>query len=81
MTLNWDQAIIAAQRLGFSVLVRNMDPDILPPPIFHSVIIIQSPEQAAEVSARIDQPRASGVYYDPQNYLSPEVVGKMVVLG
>jgi len=78
--MNWEHAINAAERLGFSVLLRNMDVEAISLPIFNRVITIESPEQAASVVESMAQGR-NAIYYDPQNLLDPALVNQMVVLG
>jgi hypothetical protein len=80
MSTDRAQAINAAERLGFSILVRNLDIEILGVPIYNRVVIVESPEQAAFIASAV----AAGsviIYYDPQNYLDQATVNKMVVLG
>ncbi len=78
--MNWEYAINAAERLGFSILLRNLDVEAISLPIFNRTITIESPEQAAQVAESMAQGR-NAIYYDPQNLLDPALVNQMVVLG
>lgn len=78
--MDWSQAVNAAERLGFSILVRNLDVESLGLPVYNRITTVESPEQALDIAAAV---AAGGVtiYYDPQNYLDSATIDKMVVLG
>lgn len=78
--MEWSQAINAAERLGFSVLIRNLDVEAISLPIYNRTITIETPEQALAVAESIAAGR-NAIYYDPQNLLDSAIVDKMVVLG
>lgn len=78
--MNWEHAINAAERLGFAILLRNMDVELISLPVFNRTITIDSPEAALAAAERVAA-QGGGIYYDPQNLLDAAVVNKMVVLG
>ncbi len=78
--MDWSRAVDAAERLGFCILVRNMDVEALSLPVFVRIVTVESPEQALEIAEAVAAGRM-GIFYDPQNYLDPAIVDKMVVLG
>jgi hypothetical protein len=78
--MEWSHAINAAERLGFSILLRNLDVEAISLPVYNRVVTIQTLEQAMLVAESIAAGR-NAIYYDPQNLLDSAVIDKMVVLG
>jgi hypothetical protein len=80
MSTDWSHAVNAAERLGFSILVRNLDVEALSLPVYSRITTVESSEQAALIAEAVAAGSVN-IYYDPQNYLDQAVVDKMVVLG